>query len=296
MNAPFATIDLRPSSELMLALDAVVQSFNRLATAIEAQNEIGAVSVIEQTRASIETLNTQRGGGQAAAEMPLTPVKATAAVPEQPAKAPANAAVAPVDRATAERPPVSGNSSAKEPIWTPERCAILRRDYPAGVSTDTILERVNALPGKWVQRDRIAIKAHSLGFNRGGLLKPAAPTAPPAPAVDLSRLDTLGVVVERKVHAVAPAAPTSTPKPPVAAPQPKSRMEALAAVSRAIQEKPPADPGEPVFAGFEAVRRWAGERGLTFEAWDDLPVVNSKRERLGLPRFKREFGTKGVFG
>lgn len=306
MSAPLGTIEIRPSSELMLAADAIVRALNRVAAAIEAANKIAGPVALSAPdprapgagegaeHASPVPTEYPRGGGQAAAEMPSTPAKATMAVLAEPVKAPANApAIIGTDTPVAERSPVSGDSPAQiaaleARMWTPERNAVVRRDYPTGVSIDTILEQLNALPGKVVPRERVAIQAGKLGFNRGGLIRP-----PPPPAVDLSPLSALGAVTERKP---APIAPAPAPKSQVAAPQPRSRMEALAAVSRAISEKPPTDPGEPVFAGFEHIRRWAGERGLPFATWDDLPAVNSKRERLGMARFKREFAAKGVFG
>ena len=58
-------------------------------------------------------------------------------------------------------------------VWTPERQAIVRRDYPAGIAIDDILRAVNALPGKPIHRDRIAIQASKMHLRR-----PAnAPTA-----------------------------------------------------------------------------------------------------------------------
>jgi hypothetical protein len=62
-------------------------------------------------------------------------------------------------------------------------------------------------------------------------------------------------------------------------------------VSRAIEARAtePVDPGEPIAADFEQVRRWAAERGIVFASWDDLPAVNRRRERLGLAAFKRDF-------
>ena len=53
---------------------------------------------------------------------------------------------------------------------------------------------------------------------------------------------------------------------------------------------------EAVSADFATVRRWAGERGVQFETWDDLPAVNERRERLEIAPFKREFPTKGRVG
>ena len=86
----------------------------------------------------------------------------------------------------------------------------------------------------------------------------------------------------------APAAPKATPEE---APAP-SRMEALMAVSR----RPEFDPGPSVAVDFEQVRRWASERGVRFDIWDDLPKVNERRESLCQAPFKRLFPIRGVTG
>lgn len=235
MSAPVIVIELRPSGELMLALDAVVRSADRLSSAIEASNKIAGPVATDQP-AVANTRAPGAGGSAAHTPVPPSPETTRAEPPRKPRK------------------PMS-----------PEHLEKLRQ---------------NAAKGRAVAAAKLAV----------------AQIPASAPNVDLSRLSTIGVVVERKAAPVAPIAPAPAPKPPVVAPQPKSRMEALAAVSRAIEAKLPVDPGEPVFAGFEHVRSWAGQRGVPFQTWDDLPAVNSRRERLGLPRFKREFATRGAFG
>jgi hypothetical protein len=167
-------------------------------------------------------------------------------------------AVAPVQKPTAV-PPAREPDTSDTRLFTPERNAIIRRDYPLGVSTEEIRRRLHALPGREVRRDRIAIQAHKLGVGR--------PT---------------GAACDRP-----PAEPLS---------QPQSRMEALAMVSRSISPQPAFDPGDPVAADFNQVGHWAGQRGLQFSTWDDLPAVNRKREALSLPPFKRSFPMRGRFG
>jgi hypothetical protein len=49
---------------------------------------------------------------------------------------------------------------------------------------------------------------------------------------------------------------------------------------------------EPVEATYDVVARWAGQRGIAFASWEDLPRVNNKREEFKLPRFKRKMGGK----
>jgi hypothetical protein len=46
--------------------------------------------------------------------------------------------------------------------------------------------------------------------------------------------------------------------------------------------------GSAISADFETISHWAGERGMTFKTWEDLPAVNERRERLRQPLFKRE--------
>lgn len=66
--------------------------------------------------------------------------------------------------------------------WNPERDAVLRRDYPAGIAIDVIHAAVMALPGKPVARDRIAIQAAKIGLKRPAkLTPPAAVESQPAP-------------------------------------------------------------------------------------------------------------------
>lgn len=77
------------------------------------------------------------------------------------------------------------------------------------------------------------------------------------------------------------------------APQPKTRLEALAMVAKAIDGEPTYGLGGPIAVEFEQVRRWAGERGLSFQSWEDLPVINRKRDALNQPTFKRSFPVRG---
>jgi hypothetical protein len=107
-----------------------------------------------------------------------------------------------------------------------------------------------------------------------------------------ARADGMLAEILRPVPVAAVVQPIVTPV--AVAPQPKlSRMEALMRVSTAVQR---AAPGEPIAADITAVRAWAGQRGLPFLSWDDLPRVNDRRERLGLPAFKRDYPQRGRFG
>lgn len=71
-----------------------------------------------------------------------------------------------------------------------------------------------------------------------------------------------------------------------------SRSDVLAKVAASI----PKAPAQPIAANFAQVQTWAVQRGLAFGVWDDLPVINARREGLGLAPFKREFPVKGRVG
>lgn len=53
---------------------------------------------------------------------------------------------------------------------------------------------------------------------------------------------------------------------------------------------------EPIVADFDQIQVWAFARGAKFDSWDDLPGINRRRERIGLPDFARKYPTKGVRG
>jgi hypothetical protein len=57
-----------------------------------------------------------------------------------------------------------------------------------------------------------------------------------------------------------------------------------------------AEPPEPQDATYDQVARWAGQRGIAFLGWDDLPRVNRQRERHGLATFRRWFQPRGIIG
>jgi hypothetical protein len=93
-------------------------------------------------------------------------------------------------------------------VWTPERNAILRRDYPTGVLTDVIWKAVSCLPGKPVAKKRVAVQAAALGLKRGAAGAVAVPS-PPAAKPD-SELDKYLVAI-REHAASMPVAPVATP-------------------------------------------------------------------------------------
>lgn len=193
------------------------------------------------------------------------------------------------DTPIAGRPRVPGEVSLPDDrLWHPARCEIIRRDYPAGVPTGVIQQRLNALPGRFVPRDRIAIQACRLGLSRPSGFSSAHAPAAPVPAAPAPT--AWGVFA-------APDVAPSIPAPAAADPAASLSISGAAVVPEPPTSAPKrvaaVDPGPPVAADFEQVRRWAGEgRGIVFASWDDLPLVNRCRERLGLAMFKRDF-TRG---
>lgn len=260
MSGIFITLDLRPTGEMMLLGDALIQALNRLAAAME----------------------TKADPAQSEADGRTIPGRAEVAT-----RLPSGA-------------PSLGRPAADDRMFSPERNAIIRRDYPIGVSIDAIMVQCHALPGREIPRNRISIQAGKLGVGRPSdapyvrvaspeaTRSPVTKAAEPQPKIDLSGLRTLGNVVERKSPA---ATPSQTPTKQQA-PQPQSRMEAIAAVSHI--QRAVVDPGEPIAVDFDQVRQWAAQRGITFSSWDDLPAVNRKRDALGIATFKRRFAMMGV--
>lgn len=51
-------------------------------------------------------------------------------------------------------------------IWTPERDALIKRDFPLGVYAEVLKQRIDALDGPPVRLNRIAGRARMLGIKR----------------------------------------------------------------------------------------------------------------------------------
>ncbi len=85
---------------------------------------------------------------------------------------------------------------------------------------------------------------------------------------------------------------TSLADLPVPQPTTQTRIEIMRQVAASAPKPTP----QPIAADFDQVQTWAVQRGMSFGVWDDLPAVNARRVRLGLPPFKREFPVKGRFG
>jgi len=190
------------------------------------------------------------------------------------------------------------------PRKTPERVALLQREYPTTIPTDDILARFNALPGRPLDKRLLGIFAAELGLRRPSRSLPSMPDSgpamhdKPAPIQDKPATapvpDTAIAKALQEAKTAPAVAPPSMPLPapvigprPVAAP-PAGRMAALTTVSKAIDAKA-ADEG-PIVTTFETVAAWAGPRGIPFATWDDLPAVNRKRDQYELRHFARLFG------
>ena len=152
-----------------------------------------------------------------------------------------------------------------------------KRDIPAGqiaTNSDKTGQIATTAPIEKMPEPETAIEA---------AIQRAITAAPPAPKT-----------VPIKPSAPPPRPVTTSPTAP-SAPAPKkpplTRAEAMKASAASWKTPMPAHPSleEPISVDFEQVRSWAGARGINFEEWDDLPVVNRKREYLGLPLFKRSF-------
>ena len=85
-------------------------------------------------------------------------------------------------------------------------------------------------------------------------------------------------------------------------PEGRETLRANAAKARAARHfiKDPSDRPYPrggsIAADFETVLAYAEPRGILFREWDELPRVNTVRDRAGLLPFKRLFPVKGRFG
>ena len=71
--------------------------------------------------------------------------------------------------------------------WTPDRVDILTRDWPLGVATKVIHDRLMALPGDPILMSRICIYAASLNLRRPARAAPKKPPSQPLPPVEVSR-------------------------------------------------------------------------------------------------------------
>ena len=163
-------------------------------------------------------------------------------------------------------PPPAGNGGGRRIMyWSAERTALLREGWPKGTSTRDLGRAINALPGATVPLRRIAIRASEIGLRR-----------PDGFTGTWSRQPKIEVPAPPPY--APPPVPPSPPSPPSSPPVPKPNPAVALPVIDGVQE-----------AGAEAIRQWAGERGLPFDRLEDLDRVNAKRRQFGLKPFALSF-------
>ncbi len=136
------------------------------------------------------------------------------------------------------------------PLWTEERNAIIRRDWPTQRTTAAIFEEVNALPGPPVSAaGRISIQAHKLGVGRPPRQRPSVEPATPAEITPQPPAPAIAAPSLAEVDKPAPEPlPEASPPP---APVPNQVPQPSAPVQQAPQEADDDDlPAPPVRAVF----------------------------------------------
>lgn len=241
MSAPLFTIAVQPSSEMMLAFDAIVTVGNRIAAAIEERNKLAAL--VDRAIAA-----------------PPAPVPSAIAKDAAPAPATPPAPVA--------KAPTIDSGDVDRRLSTPEREAVVRREWPKGTSVHEVLAMVHQLPGREMTATRLGIWANQLGLRRPP--KPAqqelAPPPPPAAALDpakpIQAAPESRTDIMRRIAAVQPRA-VVPPQPVPREPMPNEvRMDAM------------------------QMMQWAGARGLYLHlpiGEEDVKRVNAKAVDIGHP-------------
>lgn len=245
----------------------------------------------------------QSGDG---AEMPKAAQGTTApcALPSPPANAPIEPPQGGVERPSASVAPKTTRGPGRKfdesaMLFSPARRAMMRDLYP---TTDgrTLLAMLNALPGREIElASRLAIEAGNLGIRKSPSFMPDCrpKKARPAPDPDTPMAAALTVAQARVEPPPPPLPAAPAPRPTVPAAQPLSRMAAIMTVSNAIKAKPrPAPDAAPMLMDFDQVAQWAGQRGVRFLSWNDLPVVNDRADAFGHPRIARQFPNVGRRG
>jgi hypothetical protein len=140
------------------------------------------------------------------------------------------------------------------PKYSPERNAVLTRDYPAGVLISKIHDAVNSLPGPKVSREAMVVHACSrLGLRRPATSAKLAPAPVAAPASSV---------------VAAPAAPP--PKPP-------------APVLSGIDARPLNHNGK-IEATYSEIRDWAARQHIKYDG-GNMDLVNKARSIMRRPPF-----------
>lgn len=211
--------------KLSITLDlpqALIDAFNRIAAAVEAQSAVLGY-LIEYQRGGDDPATDRKATPAGACERPAPAVTEESPEPEAPASpAPARspAVTEPPDATPPAAPP-----QVKKRQMSPEGLAALQANAAA-------------------MRERRAAR-------RAAEPAPAPPAPPPA---------------------IEPAPIAAPPSPPLTRPSIAPRIDVPLSTTT-------------LDATFATIRKWAGERGLPFDRADDLPAVNAKARRLGLPTF-----------
>lgn len=207
---------------------------------------------------------------------------------------------------TTNRTPVQPPRSEADLLFSARRQALIAELY-ADATNHEIMVRLNELPGRQIiDPNRIAIQAAAQGLRkspaylarigrRPPVVKPE-PSRPPEPVPETPMAAAVAKALDPAPKSVVVPIVEDVPLPrqPAPAPAPLNRLAALMTVSKAIDKRAnaPVDP-VPVLMDFEQVRKWASERGVTFDSWDDLPRVNARAEAIGHRRIARQFPAVG---
>jgi hypothetical protein len=191
---------------------------------------------------------------------------------------------------TADESSAAGPTAEADMLFSPARNALIREIYP-DATTAAVLVRINELPGRTIyDRGRIAIQAAVLGCKKSpAYFAYRAAKATLAPSLDTPIAAAPVPAAIEAPSTFLPAAPA--PRQPV--PAPMSRMAALVTVSQAIAVNARNADAPPVLMDFDQVAHWAGQRGIRFASWDDLPAVNNRADAIGHPRIARKFTSVG---
>lgn len=189
--------------------------------------------------------------------------------------------------------------------WTPERDALLARDYPTGATTLQIRDRLADLPGNvGASMGAISTRAALLGIKRppqpaGGYThgKPAAEKNPDA--VELGRRGGLKGGAARAAN-MTPAerseasrraadARWTPPKPDgaevVTSTPPIAPKPAVAVPSAPVSN----GAAKPQLADFQQIEQWAAQRGMVFTG-DNLDEINARCAKIGRAPFELKHG------
>lgn len=199
-------------------------------------------------------------------------------------------------RAAAAKPQAA---SARKPngggrVWTDDRNAILRRDWPKDVPTSDIRAALNRLPGpKIPDNGRIAAAAGQLGLHRPGH-KPrqsrtppaedASPPAPPMPSAAPKPVAPAAASVAPRAPVVAPNTPARSPRVP---PNPllTSRDGAVSVAQRQLAEDRAVSAVASVSWGDAMTWAHRNQVKLGDTEEGDLLATNARRRELQLPPF-----------